>query len=261
MFLFPSAPTNGQVANGYTWDGEKWGKPAAAFVSDPTKVSKAGDIMSGELNMGNKNITNIDGVNAQNLVVNNSGAFVNLPGVINGTPAGGGNLEVRGAGTVNDAYMTFHRPGVYAVNFGLAADNNFYFGGYSVGALRYKFWTSQDGTPMFLAGNQTLTGGFKVTTVDAGTFTAGQTFTPNPALGNYQKLINNGAFTIASPTTFDFAMDVLVSNGATAGAITFSGFAVSSPAGDALTTTNGHRFILSIRRIGSFSTYVIKACQ
>jgi len=106
-------------------------------------------------------------------------------------------------------------------------------------------------------GNQTITGGFSVTPNSLGTVSS---FTLNPALGNYQYGTNNGAFTLTAPTS-DCAVDLLVTNGASAGSITFSGFTVGSSTGDALTTTNGHKFIVSIRRINSISTYIIKALQ
>ena len=107
------------------------------------------------------------------------------------------------------------------------------------------------------AGNQTITGGFSVTPNSLGTISS---FTLNPALGNYQYGTNNGAFTLTAPAS-DCAVDLLVTNGASAGSITFSGFTVGSSTGDALTTTNGHKFIVSIRRINSISTYIIKALQ
>jgi hypothetical protein len=111
---------------------------------------------------------------------------------------------------------------------------------------------------MQLIGNQTTTGGFAITTYSAGTFSSG-TFTPNPMNGNYQYITNNGAFTLASPSP-DCAIDIMVINGASAGAITFSGFSVNAGNfGDPLTTTNAARFIISIRRMVSFSTYTIKA--
>lgn len=107
------------------------------------------------------------------------------------------------------------------------------------------------------AGNQTITGGFSVTPNSLGTVSS---FTLNPALGNYQYGTNNGAFTLTAPAS-DCAVDLLVTNGSSAGSITFSGFTVGSSTGDALTTTNGHKFIISIRRINSVSTYIIKALQ
>jgi hypothetical protein len=117
-----------------------------------------------------------------------------------------------------------------------------------------------DATKMNVAGNQTISGGFNFTAVNLGTVSSG-TVTPNPLSGNYQYLTNNGAFTLAAPST-DCAIDLLVTNGATAGAVSASGFTVNpSNQGDALTVINGNKFIWSIRRINAVATYVIKALQ
>lgn len=105
----------------------------------------------------------------------------------------------------------------------------------------------------------TLTVGFTFTANNAGTLSSG-TFTPNAALGNYQFYTNGGAHTIANPTA-DCAVDILVTNNASAGTITFTGFTVGANTGDPLTTTNGNAFIVSIRRINGTSTYVVKALQ
>lgn len=105
----------------------------------------------------------------------------------------------------------------------------------------------------------TTTVGYKFTSYSAGTVSIG-TLTPDAANGNYQYYTNNGAHTLAAPAD-DSAIDILVTNGASAGAITFSGFTVSSSVGDALDTTSTHKFIISIRRINSVSTYIVKALQ
>jgi hypothetical protein len=83
--------------------------------------------------------------------------------------------------------------------------------------------------------------------------------TPDAYNGNYQAGTNNAAFTLAAPAN-ECAIDILVTNGATAGAITFSGFAGGTH-GEPLTTTNGHVFLISIRRIGAVSMYSVKALQ
>lgn len=107
----------------------------------------------------------------------------------------------------------------------------------------------------------TTTVGYLFTSYSGGTPTNGSTFTPAAANGNYQYITNNVAgFTIAVPAA-DSAIDLLITNGASAGTITFSGYTVSSNTGDALTTTNTSKFIISIRRINGVSTYVIKALQ
>jgi microcystin-dependent protein len=104
-----------------------------------------------------------------------------------------------------------------------------------------------------------FTAGFTVTPNNIGTVSSGTT-TPAPALGNYQYYTNNGAHTLAAPGS-DCAIDLLVTNGASAGSITFSGFTVGSATGSALTTTNTQRFLISIRRINSVATYSIYALQ
>ena len=116
------------------------------------------------------------------------------------------------------------------------------------------------GTDYMNAGTTSaITVGFTVTPYSIGTVSSGTT-TPSIANGNYQYYTNNGAHTLAAPTS-DGAIDILVTNGASAGSITFSGFTVSSSVGDSLTTTNTSKFIISVRRINSIATYVIKALQ
>jgi len=103
--------------------------------------------------------------------------------------------------------------------------------------------------------------GYTLTPSNLGTPTNGSTVTLAAAGGNYQYLTNNVAgFTIAAPAA-DCAIDVLITNGASAGTITFSGFTVGSSTGDPLTTTNTNKFLLTVVRINSVSTYTIKALQ
>lgn len=110
-----------------------------------------------------------------------------------------------------------------------------------------------------LRGGTVPSGGFSVTSYNLGT--GAGTITVDPALGNYQYITNNGGFTFAAPTT-DCGVDILVTNGASAGGIGLSGFTVrSGGTGDTYVTTNGHRYILSIRRIAGISTYLWKALQ
>lgn len=113
-----------------------------------------------------------------------------------------------------------------------------------------------DTSRLSTSGGQTITAGFLITPYAQ----PPGNFTVNALLGNYQYTLNNGAFTINSPTK-DCAVDILVTNSASAGVITFSGFLVGPNTGDLLTTTNADRFIISFRRINAISTYVIKALQ
>ncbi|HYA07472.1 MAG TPA: hypothetical protein VEF90_16425 [Xanthobacteraceae bacterium] len=125
------------------------------------------------------------------------------------------------------------------------------------------------GVAAALANSVGAAGGILTTSTTAN-LTAGYTFTPysnstgnitpNPALGNYQYVTNNGPFTITAPTS-DCAIDLLVTNGASAGSVTFSGFTAGSSTGSALTTTSSSKFIISIRRINAVATYSIYALQ
>lgn len=108
------------------------------------------------------------------------------------------------------------------------------------------------------AANINISGGFTVTAFNLGTGSG--TVTPSGLSGNYQYITNNGAFTLAAPAA-DCAIDILITNGATAGAITFSGYTVGSIRGGTLTTTNAQRFLVSIRRVNAISTYSIYALQ
>ena len=120
---------------------------------------------------------------------------------------------------------------------------------------------SATGTLLSTAETQTITKGFTITPYNGGTVSSG-TYTPDPANGNYQYYTNNGAHTLAVPAS-DCAIDILITNGASAGAITISGsYTVNSGGvGSTYNTTNGNKFIFSIRRINSISTYSVYALQ
>src|SRR5207302_2534061 len=103
-----------------------------------------------------------------------------------------------------------------------------------------------------------ITVGYRFTPYNLGNLAS---FTVDPALGNYQYGANVGAFTLTAPAN-DCAVDILITNGAGAGNITFSGFTIAAGnTGDNLTIISGHRFIVSIRRIAGVSTYMVKALQ
>jgi hypothetical protein len=115
------------------------------------------------------------------------------------------------------------------------------------------------GDVLSTAETKTISKGFTVSPHNLGTISSGTT-TLDGANGNYQYYTNDGAHTIAAPST-DCAIDILVTNGASAGAITFSGFTVGSSTGSTYNTTNTNKFILSIRRINGVSTYSWYALQ
>jgi hypothetical protein len=104
-------------ASVYSANGRLWGSNDFNY----TPLNKSGDQMLGLLN-----------------TIGSSGIIMQG----NGSNA----LMVYGAGGGNEAFMTFHRPGVFACNFGLASDNNLYFGGWSFGAGQFRLWSQRDFT-------------------------------------------------------------------------------------------------------------------
>lgn len=106
-------------------------------------------------------------------------------------------------------------------------------------------------------GNDTITAGFAVTSVNDGTKTTG-TFTPTFLGGNIRRYVNGGAHTLAPPTG-EGSMTIQLTNTTGAGTITTSGFTKVN--GDSLTTTDGHDFLLHITVINGFSRLNIEALQ
>lgn len=103
----------------------------------------------------------------------------------------------------------------------------------------------------------TLTVGFDATSFNAGTKSSG-IYTPAPASGNYQYIINGGAFTLAPQATTSTVVIHMTNNG-TAGAVTTSGFDIVT--GDALTTTDTHKFIMTSTVLNGDSWLNIVALQ
>lgn len=104
--------------------------------------------------------------------------------------------------------------------------------------------------------DQSFTGGVRTPSQSLSTGNV----TIDPGDGPLQHITNGGAFTLTAPAN-DGSCIVLVTNNGSAGAITFSGFTVGSSVGDALTTTNTHKFSISIWRINSVSGYRVAAHQ
>jgi hypothetical protein len=76
--------------------------------------------------------------------------------------------------------------------------------------------------------------------------TKSSAWTIDPTLGNSQYMTNGGAHTVTAPSA-DCRVEIDVTNNASAGALSFSGF-TGSIKGDAYNTTNGDAFTLVIRR-------------
>lgn len=108
-------------------------KVAAVPVPDISgKVSKAGDTMTGALTLNSSLVTNSN--NSYNL----------LPGSIYQDGPGSAYL-ISNQSAGYDAFHSYLRPG-YGANMGMMNDNRFGFGGWSVGAVQYRFWSREDFT-------------------------------------------------------------------------------------------------------------------
>lgn len=104
-----------------------------------------------------------------------------------------------------------------------------------------------------------LTKGYTATSYSIGTITSG-TVTPDPANGNIQHYTANGAHTLAAPVAAgSYTLVLQVTNGASAGAITFSGF--EKQTGDSYATTSGNDYLFFVYRINGFDYLHIQALQ
>lgn len=104
---------------------------------------------------------------------------------------------------------------------------------------------------------QTISGGANVT---ATSLTSSTGITVDPGKCPLQYITRNSAMTITAPTA-DGSMVLLITNGATPGAVTFSGFSTGTGNGDSLTTSTGSKFMVHMVRINGTSAYTIKAMQ
>lgn len=104
---------------------------------------------------------------------------------------------------------------------------------------------------------QTLSGGANVTSLSLGTLSS---FTVNCGSSPLQFGTINSAITITAPAN-DGSCILRMTNGASAGAITFSGWTVGSNTGDTYATTNANKYDLFVRRINGVSSYQWSALQ
>lgn len=112
------------------------------------------------------------------------------------------------------------------------------------------------------SGVATLTGGFDSDAEPLGTISSG-TVTPEVDAANkenFKTLTANGAFTLAPPSTSgNCVITIAVTNGASAGTITTSGFTKVN--GDAYETTSGNDYFFHIKKIGGFVSLTVEALQ
>ena len=120
-------------------------------------------------------------------------------------------------------------------------------------------WTVIGQSTLILS-DQTAFGGAGIVSYSGGSQSGSGTYTVDPGLGALQYITNAGAFTLAAPGK-DGSCDILVTNNGSASTVSFSGFTVGANTGDALDTTNTHKFIITVVGINSVYTYFIKALQ
>jgi len=138
-----------------------------------------------------------------------------------------------------------------------AATPTFAFGS---GSWTYTFAASANDSVALLGKvSQAFSGGVHLTSYNIGTVSSGTT-TIDCGNGPSQYLTNGGAFTFAAPSS-DSQCLVIVTNNGSAGAITFSGFTAEASHGDALDTTNAHKFTVSVWRGNSTADYRVVAMQ
>lgn len=125
----------------------------------------------------------------------------------------------------------------------------------------WDFYVVRPKTVLRSDASANLTAGYTATSFDNGTKTTG-TFTPDPASGGIQHYTNGGAHTLAPPSTGTGNATIVtmdITNNASAGAIATSGF--TKVAGDAFTTTNGHKFRCSLSVGNAGSLLQVQAMQ
>lgn len=157
---------------------------------------------------------------------------------------------------VNAASITVGWSGLLAESRGGTNNAFFKVTGPTTSSKAYTFPDSSQKVAMLDLADQVVTGGANVTSA---TLTS-TSFTVDCGKCPLQSIANTTAITITAPTNEGSCM-IMITNGAGASSVTFSGFSVGSNTGDALDTTTSHSFTVSVWRINSTSGYRIAAHQ
>ena len=178
---------------------------ASAYTLDftPNQVTMAGSVFRAQFHVANENSPTI-------------------------SVDGGSALEI-----VNSAGQS--------LNAGDIAINRIYMVLYDVALTKWVINSLSDTEILKADETKQLGVGYSAVVYDAGTQSSG-TFTPNEANGNKQRCVNGGAFTLAPPTNYT-NIELLITNNASAGAVTTSGF---TQVVGALSTADGEQALCSI---------------
>lgn len=174
--------------------------------------------------------------------------------------------EVTLAGTQTLTNKTLTTPTITVNDTGLTIQDNsdttkkavFELSGITTGTTRTVTLPDSNFTPAAInVQDQTITGGANVTSLSLGTISSG-TVTPDPGDRPMQHYTNNGAHTLAPGAVVGYYI-LDITNGASAGAITTSGW--TKVAGDSFTTTNGNKFRCSCSVGNGGSLLSVQALQ
>jgi hypothetical protein len=214
----------------------------AGFLATPTSANLRA-ALTDETGTGAAVFANSPALLTPDIGTPSAGTLTNCTGLPTSGLTGNIGPANGGTGVANNAASTLTITGSFGLTFTISA------------ATSITFPTTGTMAALNVEG-QVISGGARVT---AKSLTTGN-ITVDPGGRPLQFITNGGAFTITAPAN-DGSCMLLVTNNASAGAITFTGFTVGASLGDALTTTNGSKFTISIWRINSVSGYRIASHQ
>lgn len=152
--------------------------------------------------------------------------------------------------------MTTRRIGIPSVPPGFTPEQNTFFQSIKQNVERLDTLTTEQQTELDKTIQYSTGGAPDLLIITSGVLT------PTARNGGFQKYVNNGAHTLQPPTE-NCMLTLLIKNGASAGAITITGFSkvVGTAAPPSNSTTSGHEFFARITVIDGFSLLEWNALQ
>lgn len=242
--------TTGQLT---TYNGTSWVLSSVNLAI----VSYSGDgvqtLFSLGVNPGSKNNTNVFVSGVYQAKANYSISGTNI--VFTTAPPSGAAIEVSMVTATTVEVPTDGSVTLAKLDSALLAT----YGDAVAGTSNSVLMTAQRTRDAIQNGDYTLAGGFTATAENDGAFSSG-TYLPTPIGGNFRRITNGGAFTLAAPTAAgDYTMVIQITNTAGAGAVTLSGF--SRTLGSTFTTTVGDDFFVYITKCNALTFANVVALQ